>query len=155
MIRKLSRSERCIGDLCEAKDEEQQEAAIDALDMEALVDLAVTALSNYGIEEIDYDDDELPNENQAICQDADGNEVGVEIQTGKKGAKLVIDLDEDEDIEIDLSQSVDDVTQELSGDLEDKYNEQEEAEESCRRYEAWKRNMELREEGRRVSMRRR
>ena len=39
MIRKLSRSERCIGDLCEAKDEEQQEAAIDALDMEAIMNM--------------------------------------------------------------------------------------------------------------------
>ena len=167
MIRRISRDEarclsrrmrdmdsRCNGDSCRRKDEKEDEKACDALEVEALVDLAVNALADYGVEEIDYeelDEEDRPDENEAICTDEDGNEVGVTVDVEGKKPKLTIDLDEDEDIVVDLTQLVADVKAEITGDLEEKLAEQEEAEESNRRFEAWKRNRNLRKEGKRVS----
>ena len=151
MIR--SREAKCMGRDCREAEEKEQ-SAIDALDLEGLVDLAVLALADYGVEEIDYDDDDLPAENEAICADDEGNEVGVEV----KGKKLRIDLDEDNDIVVDLTQPVDDVKAEIQQDLEDVLSEQEdadekEAEECNRRYNEWRRMHEKRKSGCRVPLR--
>ena len=152
---KISRSGRIYGtavllfslySLCCKKDEKDADNACDALEVEALVDLAVKALADYGVNEIDYEEGEEPDENEAICADEEGNEVGVEV----KGKKLKIDLDEEEDIIVDLAQPVEDVKAEIKADLEEKMAEQEEAEECNRRFEAWKRNRNLRKEGKRI-----
>lgn len=151
MIR--SREAKCFGRRCREAEEKEQ-SAVDALDLEGLVDLAVTALADYGVEELDYDDDDLPAENEAICADDEGNEVGVEV----KGKKLRIDLDEDNDIVVDLSQPVKDVEEEIRQDLESILSEQEEAdekeaEESNMRYNEWRRMHEKRKGGCRVPLR--
>lgn len=163
MIRRISRNEaRRLSNRFEGRDcadcdtpkrrgEAEEENAIDALETEAIVDLAVKALGEFGVNEIDYEEGEEPDENEAICADEDGNEVGVEV----KGKQLKIDLDEDEDLVIKLDQPVADVKAELKADLEDKLADQEEAEECNRRFEEWKRNRQLRKEGRRISMNRR
>ena len=156
MIRRISKNEaRKLAESIEkeeaCKKETEAENACDALEVEALVDLAVKALKDYGINEIEYEEGEEPDENEAICADEDGNEVGVEV----KGKTLKIDLDEEEDLVIKLDQPVDGVKEELKADLEDKLAEQEEAAECNRRFEAWKRNRQLRKEGRRVSLNRR
>lgn len=164
MIRRISKNEaRRISRRFEGKDcadcdeprrsrrEAEAEDACDALEVEAIVDLAVKALKDFGVEEIEYEEGEEPEENEAICADEDGNEVGVEV----KGKTLKIDLDEDEDLVIKLDQPVEDVKAELKEDLEGKLADQEEAEECNRRFEAWKRNRSLRKEGKRVAMNRR
>lgn len=156
MIRRISkkeadsisrRFEACAKDDEGCKKEAEAENACDALEMEALVDLAVGALAEYGVNEIEYEEGEEPEENEAICADEEGNEVGVEV----KGKTLKIDLDEDEDIVVKLDQPVDDVKAEIKADLEEKMAEQEEAEECNRRFEAWKRERKLRKEGKRIS----
>lgn len=159
MIRRISKNEaRRISRNLErgyrreaCKKEADAENACDALEVEALVDLAVKALKDYGINEIEYAEGEEPDENEAICADEDGNEVGVEVD----GKKIKIDLDEEEDIIVKLNQPVDDVKAELKDDLEAKLAEQEEAEECNKRFEAWKRDRKLRKEGKRISMDRR
>lgn len=149
------RGEGCRGKGCRddhrmLKEADKVEKAMDALEVEALVDLAVKALKEFGIEEIEYEEGEEPDENEAICADEEGNEVGIEV----KGDTLKIDLDEDEDLIVKLDQSVDDVKAEIKDDLEAKLAEQEEkeAEESNRRFEAWKRERQLRKEGKRVAL---
>ena len=138
MIRRVSRREAICRKEAEAK------SAKDSLSMEELVDIAVDALAKYGVNEIEYEEGEEPEENEAICADEEGNEVGIEI----KGDKLKIDLDEEEDIIIDLNNTVDDVKAELDADLESKLAEQEEAEECSRKYEEWKRRRNRRMEKR-------
>lgn len=164
MIRRISRNEarvlarrcredRCCGrEACRRRDEaDKVENACDALEVEALVDLAVKALADYGVNEIEYEEGEEPAENEAICADEEGNEVGVTV----KGKKLTIDLDEEDDIVVDLAQPVDDVKAEIKADLEEKMADQEEeekeAEECNKRFEAWKRDRRLRKEGKRVA----
>lgn len=162
MIRRISRNEaRCIRRDMEARRclssrrcrEAEEENACDALEVDALVDLAVAALAEYGVNEIEYEEGEEPDENEAICADEEGNEVGVTV----KGKKLTIDLDEEEDIEVGLDQPVEAVKEEIKADLEEKMGEQEEAEaEECnQRFEAWKRNRRMKKEGRRISINRR
>lgn len=159
MIRNLTRKEEtsCVkGKDCEAckdneacKKESDAENACDALEVEALVDLAVASLAEYGVNEIDYPEGEEPDENEAICADEDGNEVGIQIN----GKELLIDLDEEEDIIVNLEQPVEDVKEEIKADLEEKMAEQEVAEESARRFEAWKRERRLRKESKRKPIR--
>ena len=147
LSRRFHKEEACADEACKSKkDEKDADNACDALEVEALVDLAVKALADYGVNEIDYEEGEEPDENEAICADEEGNEVGVEV----KGKKLKIDLDEEEDIIVDLAQPVEDVKAEIKADLEEKMAEQEEAEECNRRFEAWKRNRNLRKEGKRI-----
>ncbi len=183
MIRRISRNEarvlarrcredRCCGrEACRRRDEaDKAEDAIDVLEVKDLVDLAVKALADYGVNEIDYekagfDEDEMPEENEAICADEEGNEVGVKVDVDNK--TLTIDLDEEDDIIVDLAQPEEDVTEEIKNDLEVKLGEQEEAEkkakkkadkeaEECnRRFEAWKRERRLRKEGKRIPLRNR
>ena len=164
MIRRISREEArklsrrcredrdcdrkdCDREACRRDEADKAENACDALEVEALVDLAVDALAAYGVNEIEYEEGEEPDENEAICADEEGNEVGVTVD----GKKLTIDLDEDEDIVVKLDQPAEDVKAEIKADLEEKMADQEEAEESNRRFEAWKRNRSLRKEGKRVS----
>ena len=162
MIRRISKNEarriarRFEGKDCEdckeaPKKEAEAENACDALEVEALVDLAVKALKDFGINEIEYEEGEEPDENEAICADEDGNEVGVEVD----GKQIKIDLDEEEDLIIKLDQPVDDVKAEIKADLDEKLAEQEEAEECNKRFESWKRDRKLRKEGKRVPMNRR
>ena len=144
MIRKLTRKEEtpCVEEKdCEAcKKEAEAENACDALEVEALVDLAVKALAEYGVNEIEYEEGEEPDENEAICADEDGNEVGIEV----KDNMIKIDLDEEEDLIVKLDQPVEDVESEIRADLEEKLADQEAAEECARRFEAWKRERRLR-----------
>lgn len=156
--RRISRrNEACKGEACKddeackARKEAEAENACDALETEALVDLAVKALAEFGVNEIEYEEGEEPDENEAICADEEGNEVGVEVD----GKKIKIDLDEEEDIVVKLDQPVEDVKAEIKADLEEKLADQEEAEECARRFEAWKRERRLRKEGKRVSSRNR
>ena len=159
MIRNLTRKEEtsCVkGKDCEAckdneacKKESDAENACDALEVEALVDLAVASLAEYGVNEIDYPEGEEPDENEAICADEDGNEVGIQVN----GKELLIDLDEEEDIIVNLDQPVEDVKEEIMADLEEKMAEQEVAEESARRFESWKRERSLRKESKRKHIR--
>lgn len=164
MIRRITKNEACKvtrkeenapckGRKCmpHKRGEAEEKNACDALEVEALVDLAVKALKDFGVEEIEYAEGEEPDENEAICADEDGNEVGIEI----KGNKLKIDLDEDEDIIVKLDQPVEDVKAELKDDLDAKLAEQEEAEESNKRFKAWKRDRKLRKEGKRIALNRR
>lgn len=150
MIRRISKNEaRVLARRCR-RNEAEAENACDALEVEALVDLAVKALAEFGVNEIEYEEGEEPDENEAICADEEGNEVGVTVS----GKKLTIDLDEEDDIVVDLAQPVDDVKAEIKADLEEKMADQEEdekeAEECNKRFEAWKRNRRLRKEGKRV-----
>lgn len=165
MIRRISRNEartlsRRMRDMeakaCREADKDEDDAkACDALEVEALVDLAVAALAEYGVEEIEYEEGEEPDENEAICSDEEGNEVGVTVDVEGKSPKLTIDLDEDEDIVVKLDQPVEDVKSEIKDDLEEKMAEQEEADECNQRFEAWKRARNLRKEGKRVALRNR
>lgn len=159
MIRRFTRKEEnpCVeGKECEAckddeacKKEAEAENACDALEVEALVDLAVNALADYGVNEIEYAEGDEPDENEAICADEDGNEVGIEV----KDNMIKIDLDEEEDLIVKLDQPVEDVKAEIKADLEEKLADQEAAEESARRFEAWKRERRLRNESKRKHIR--
>ena len=156
LSRRIREEEAKVEETCDKeeacrKDEKDAENACDALEVEALVDLAVKALADYGVNEIEYEEGEEPDENEAICADEEGNEVGVEV----KDKKLKIDLDEEEDIVVDLEQPVDAVREEIKADLEAKLADQEAAEECNRRFEAWKRDRKLRKEGKRVAINRR
>ena len=105
---------------------------VKVLDMEVsdVIDMAVDALEKYGVMEMDYPEGEEPEENEAICVDEDGNQALVSVMDGK----LMIDLDEEDEIVIDLDQVMDDVKSELEADLEEKFNKNT-AEEACRRLE--------------------
>ena len=105
---------------------------VKVLDMEVsdVIDMAVDALEKYGVMEMDYPEGEEPEENEAICVDEDGNQALVSVMDGK----LMIDLDEEDEIVIDLDQVMDDVKSELEADLEEKFNKNT-AEEARRRLE--------------------
>lgn len=105
---------------------------VKVLDMEVsdVVDMAVDALEKYGVMEMDYPEGEEPEENEAICVDEDGNQALVSVMDGK----LMLDLDEEDEIVIDLDQVMDDAKSELEADLEEKFNKNT-AEEARRRFE--------------------
>ena len=105
---------------------------VKVLDMEVsdVIDMAVDALEKYGVMEMDYPEGEEPEENEAICVDEDGNQALVSVMDGK----LMLDLDEEDEIVIDLDQVMDDVKSELEADLEEKFNKNT-AEEARRRFE--------------------
>lgn len=155
MIRRISKNEAVRRFRRFEADEKEVKNACDELELEALVDLAVAALAEFGVTEIEYEEGEEPDENEAICADEEGNEVGIEVN----GKTLKIDLDEEEDIVVKLDQPVEDVKAEIKADLEEKLADQEEAEaeeaEECnRRFEAWKRKRACsRREGRCASRR--
>ena len=126
---------------------------VKVLDMEVsdVIDMAVDALEKYGVMEMDYPEGEEPEENEAICVDEDGNQALVSVMDGK----LMIDLDEEDEIVIDLDQVMDDVKSELEADLEEKFNKNT-AEEARRRFELRRlrerksRNERMRKEGKRI-----
>lgn len=169
MIRRISRNEarvlsRRMRDMeaCrrDEKDDKDEKHVCD-LPVKDQVDLAVGILEEFDVTEIEYEEGEEPNENEAICEDhpddpdEESSQVGVTVDMDAK--KLIIDLDEKEDIEIDLDRPEEEVVAELKEDLTSKLEEQEkeeeEAKECNRRFEAWKRNRRLSKEGKRISRR--
>lgn len=132
----------------EDEKEGKEENLIDVAEVSDIVDKAVDALEEYGITEIEYEDDQEPPENEAICNDEDGNEVNISVNSDD--AKLSIELDEENTIEIDLNAPEKDVDEALSDDLEEIFNpeddEKDAAKERCarRRMERTRRRMEQR-----------
>lgn len=123
---------------------------VKALDMEVsdVVDMAVDALEERGVMEMDYQEGEEPAENEAICVDEEGNQAHISIMDGI----LTIDLDEEDMIEIDLDKTADDVKAELEEDLNEKFDKNEK-EEARKRFEAWKERCKLhkmKKEGKRI-----
>ena len=108
----------------EDEKEGKEENLIDVAEVSDIVDKAVDALGEYGISEIEYEEDNEPPENEAVCNDEDGNEVNISVNADD--AKLSIELDEDNTIEIDLNAPEKDVDEALSADLEEIFNPEDE-----------------------------
>lgn len=108
----------------EDEKEGKEENLIDVAEVSDIVDKAVDALGEYGITEIEYEEDKEPPENEAICNDEDGNEVNISVSSDD--AKLSIELDEENTIEIDLNAPEEDVDEALSADLEEIFNPEDE-----------------------------
>ena len=124
---------------------------IKALDMEVsdIVDLAVDALEERGVMEIDYQEGEEPAENEAICIDEEGNQAHISVMDGV----LTIDLDEEDMIEVELDETIEEVKAELEEELNEKF-EKNEKEEARRRFEAWKKRCKInkmKREGKRIN----
>lgn len=124
MARHTRRFRRYEEDEKEAGDE--VENLIDTVEISAIVDKAVDALTGYDCPEKEYDDEEkeeLP-ENEAICVDADEQEIPVSVD--EENAKLVIELGDDATVEVDLDQPEEDVDAELAESLEEYFNPEDE-----------------------------
>ena len=124
MARRTRRFRRYEEDEKEAGDE--VENLIDTAEISAIVDKAVDALTGYDCPEKEYDDEEkeeLP-ENEAICVDADEQEIPVSVD--EENAKLVIELGDDATVEVDLDQPEEDVDAELAESLEEYFNPEDE-----------------------------
>lgn len=124
MARHTRRFRRYEEDEKEAGDE--VENLIDTVEISAIVDKAVDALTGYDCPEKEYDDEEkeeLP-ENEAICVDADEQEIPVSVD--EENAKLVIELGDDATVEVALDQPEEDVDAELAESLEEYFNPEEE-----------------------------
>lgn len=124
MARRTRRFRRYEEDEKEAGDE--VENLIDTVEISAIVDKAVDALTGYDCPEKEYDDDEkeeLP-ENEAICVDADEQEIPVSVD--EENAKLVIELGDDATVEVALDQPEEDVDAELAESLEEYFNPEDE-----------------------------
>ena len=120
MARRTRRFRRYEEDEKEAGDE--VENLIDTAEISAIVDKAVDALTGYDCPEKEYDDDEkeeLP-ENEAICVDADEQEIPVSVD--EENAKLIIELGDDATVEVALDQPEEDVDDELAESLEEYFN---------------------------------
>lgn len=120
MARHTRRFRRYEEDEKEAGDE--VENLIDTVEISAIVDKAVDALTGYDCPEKEYDDEEkeeLP-ENEAICVDADEQEIPVSVD--EENAKLVIELGDDATVEVALDQPEEDVDAELAESLEEYFN---------------------------------
>lgn len=124
MARRTRRFRRYEEDEKEAGDE--VENLIDTVEISAIVDKAVDALTGYDCPEKEYDDEEkeeLP-ENEAICVDADEQEIPVSVD--EENAKLVIELGDDATVEVALDQPEEDVDAELAESLEEYFNPEDE-----------------------------
>ena len=124
MARRTRRFRRYEEDEKEAGDE--VENLIDTAEISAIVDKAVDALTGYDCPEKEYDDEEkeeLP-ENEAICVDADEQEIPVSVD--EENAKLVIELGDDATVEVALDQPEEDVDAELAESLEEYFNPEDE-----------------------------
>lgn len=124
MARHTRRFRRYEEDEKEAGDE--VENLIDTVEISAIVDKAVDALTGYDCPEKEYDDEEkeeLP-ENEAICVDADEQEIPVSVD--EENAKLVIELGDDATVEVALDQPEEDVDAELAESLEEYFNPEDE-----------------------------
>ena len=124
MARRTRRFRRYEEDEKEAGDE--VENLIDTVEISAIVDKAVDALTGYDCPEKVYDDEEkeeLP-ENEAICVDEDDQEIPVSVD--EENAKLVIELGDDATVEVALDQPEEDVDAELAESLEEYFNPEDE-----------------------------
>ena len=126
----------------EDEKEGKEENLIDVAEVSDIVDKAVDALGEYGISEIEYEEDNEPPENEAVCNDEDGNEVNVSVNADD--AKLSIELDEENTIEIDLNAPEKDVDEALSADLEEIFNPEDEDKKDAAKERRIRRRMEQR-----------
>ena len=126
----------------EDEKEGKEENLIDVAEVSDIVDKAVDALGEYGISEIEYEEDNEPPENEAVCNDEDGNEVNISVNADD--AKLSIELDEDNTIEIDLNAPEKDVDEALSADLEEIFNPEDEGKKDDAKERRIRRRMEQR-----------
>ena len=120
----------------------KEENLIDVAEVSDIVDKAVDALGEYGISEIEYEEDNEPPENEAVCNDEDGNEVNISVNADD--AKLSIELDEENTIEIDLNAPEKDVDEALSADLEEIFNPEDEDKKDDAKERRIRRRMEQR-----------
>lgn len=120
----------------------KEENLIDVVEVSDIVDKAVDALGEYGISEIEYEEDNEPPENEAVCNDEDGNEVNINVNADD--AKLSIELDEENTIEIDLNAPEKDVDEALSADLEEIFNPEDEDKKDDAKERRIRRRMEQR-----------
>ena len=126
----------------EDEKEGKEEYLIDVAEVSDIVDKAVDALGEYGISEIEYEEDNEPPENEAVCNDEDGNEVNISVNADD--AKLSIELDEENTIEIDLNAPEKDVDEALSADLEEIFNPEDEDKKDDAKERRIRRRMEQR-----------
>lgn len=126
----------------EDEKEGKEENLIDVVEVSDIVDKAVDALGEYGISEIEYEEDNEPPENEAVCNDEDGNEVNISVNADD--AKLSIELDEENTIEIDLNAPEEDVDEALSADLEEIFNPEDEDKKDDAKERRIRRRMEQR-----------
>lgn len=126
----------------EDEKEGKEENLIDVAEVSDIVDKAVDALGEYGISEIEYEEDNEPPENEAVCNDEDGNEVNITVSADD--AKLSIELDEENTIEIDLNAPEKDVDEALSADLEEIFNPEDEDKKDDAKERRIRRRMEQR-----------
>ena len=126
----------------EDEKEGKEENLIDVVEVSDIVDKAVDALGEYGISEIEYEEDNEPPENEAVCNDEDGNEVNISVNADD--AKLSIELDEENTIEIDLNAPEKDVDEALSADLEEIFNPEDEDKKADAKERRIRRRMEQR-----------
>lgn len=126
----------------EDEKEGKEENLIDVAEVSDIVDKAVDALGEYGISEIEYEEDNEPPENEAVCNDEDGNEVNINVSADD--AKLSIELDEENTIEIDLNAPEKDVDEALSADLEEIFNPEDEDKQDDAKERRIRRRMEQR-----------
>lgn len=126
----------------EDEKEGKEENLIDVAEVSDIVDKAVDALGEYGISEIEYEEDNEPPENEAVCNDEDGNEVNISVNADD--AKLSIELDEENTIEIDLNAPEEDVDTALSADLEEIFNPEDEDKKDDAKERRIRRRMEQR-----------
>lgn len=126
----------------EDEKEGKEENLIDVVEVSDIVDKAVDALGEYGISEIEYEEDNEPPENEAVCNDEDGNEVNISVNADD--AKLSIELDEENTIEIDLNAPEKDVDEALSADLEEIFNPEDEDKKDDAKERRIRRRMEQR-----------
>ena len=126
----------------EDEKEGKEENLIDVVEVSDIVDKAVDALGEYGISEIEYEEDNEPPENEAVCNDEDGNEVNISVNADD--AKLSIELDEENTIEIDLNAPEKDVDEALSADLEEIFNPEDEDKKDDAKERCTRRRMEQR-----------
>ena len=126
----------------EDEKEGKEENLIDVAEVSDIVDKAVDALGEYGISEIEYEEDNEPPENEAVCNDEDGNEVNISVNADD--AKLSIELDEENTIEIDLNAPEKDVDEALSADLEEIFNPEDEDKKDDAKERRIRRRMEQR-----------
>ena len=126
----------------EDEKEGKEENLIDVAEVSDIVDKAVDALGEYGISEIEYEEDNEPPENEAVCNDEDGNEVNISVNSDD--AKLSIELDEENTIEIDLNAPEKDVDEALSADLEEIFNPEDEDKKDDAKERCTRRRMEQR-----------
>ena len=126
----------------EDEKEGKEENLIDVAEVSDIVDKAVDALGEYGISEIEYEEDNEPPENEAVCNDEDGNEVNISVNADD--AKLSIELDEENTVEIDLNAPEKDVDEALSADLEEIFNPEDEDKKDDAKERRIRRRMEQR-----------